>query len=324
MKLRLRGSKCILLFSVLSFVALSNLRGDVTGSILGVVKDRTQAVVTGATVVATNVATNLSEQTTSAVDGTYRFLALPAGTYKVTASAASFQQYTASDIDLKVNDQLRIDVTLEVGSVQQEVNVTANAIQVETESTQLGDVIESKKMLALPLNGRSYIDLLGLQAGVAPIHAQARFSRTGQSPAVLRRRQRLRQWPARDRERVSGQRRRRERGPQSGRRLGSQSGLRRGISPHHQQLRCRIRKVQRRGHERHHQVRHQRHSRHAFEFLRNDKLDASNFFETRLLPDPTARRHSRIAAQPVWLRHRRAVLEEQAFLVHGLSGHASR
>jgi Carboxypeptidase regulatory-like domain/TonB dependent receptor len=168
MKLRLRGLKCILLFSVLSFVALSNLRGDVTGSILGVVKDRTEAVVTGATVVATNVATNLSEQTTSAVDGTYRFLALPAGTYKVTATAAGFQQYTASDIDLKVNDQLRIDVTLQVGSVQQEVNVTANAIQIESESTQLGDVIESKKMLALPLNGRSYIDLLGLQAGVAP------------------------------------------------------------------------------------------------------------------------------------------------------------
>ena len=171
MKLRLCGSKCILLFSVWSFVALSSLRADVTGSILGVVKDRTQAVVTGATVVATNVATNLSEQTTSAVDGTYRFLALPAGTYKVTVTASGFQQYTASDIDLKVNDQLRVDVMLQVGSVQQEVNVTANAIQIETESTQLGDVIESKKILALPLNGRSYIDLLGLQAGVAPASA---------------------------------------------------------------------------------------------------------------------------------------------------------
>ena len=48
------------------------------------------------------------------------------------------------------------------------INVEANAVQVQTESTQLGDVIDSKKMLALPLNGRSYIDLLGLQAGVAP------------------------------------------------------------------------------------------------------------------------------------------------------------
>ena len=54
-------------------------------------------------------------------------------------------------------------MTMEVGSAQQEViNVEANAVQVQTESTQLGDVIDSKKILALPLNGRSYIDLLGL------------------------------------------------------------------------------------------------------------------------------------------------------------------
>src|SRR5579864_4996695 len=131
-----------LLLGLAALLSPIGLRADVTGSILGVVKDRTQAVVTGATVVVTNVATNLSQQTMSAADGTYRFLALPAGTYKLTASASGFQQYTASDIDLKVNDQLRIDVTLQVGSVQQEVSVTANAVQVETESTQLGDVIE--------------------------------------------------------------------------------------------------------------------------------------------------------------------------------------
>src|SRR6267143_4747183 len=145
------------------------LRADVTGSILGVVHDRTQAVVAGARIIATNVQTNFKLETISAADGSYRILALPAGNYKLTATAAGFQQYTATDIDLKVNDQLRIDIALEVGSVQQEVSVSANAVQVETESTQLGDVIESKKMLSLPLNGRSYLDLLGLQAGVVPV-----------------------------------------------------------------------------------------------------------------------------------------------------------
>ena len=64
---------------------------------------------------------------------------------------------------------MHVDIALQVGSVQQEVSVSANAVQVESESTQLGDVIDSKKMLALPLNGRSYIDLLGLQAGVVPV-----------------------------------------------------------------------------------------------------------------------------------------------------------
>jgi Carboxypeptidase regulatory-like domain len=147
----------------------SALRADVTGSILGVVHDRSQAVVAGARIVATNVQTNFKQETVSAADGSYRILALPPGNYKLTATAPGFQQFVTTDIDLKVNDQLRIDVTLEVGSMQQQVSVAANAVQVETESTQLGDVIESKKMLALPLNGRSYLDLLGLQPGVVPV-----------------------------------------------------------------------------------------------------------------------------------------------------------
>jgi len=161
-------STCVLLLALLALVGSTVVRADVTGSILGVVRDKTQAVVSGAQIVATNSETNLTRDTVSGPDGSYHLLALPAGTYKVTATAAGFQQYVTTNIDVKVNDQLRIDITLEVGSVQQEVNVTANAVQVETANTQLGDVIESKKMLSLPLNGRSYIDLLGLQAGVAP------------------------------------------------------------------------------------------------------------------------------------------------------------
>ena len=168
MKLSFRNFGSTLLFLAWFLPAIPSLQADVTGSILGVVHDPTEAVVTGARIVVTNVETNLSRETISAVDGSYRILALPAGTYTVTATASGFQQYITKNIDVKVNDQLRIDILLEVGSVQQEVNVIANAVQVETASTQLGDVIESKKMLALPLNGRSYIDLLGLQAGVAP------------------------------------------------------------------------------------------------------------------------------------------------------------
>src|SRR5207302_9047899 len=119
----------------------------------------------------TNTQTNLSQETVTADDGSYHFLALPAGNYQLSATIAGFQQYTATDIVLQVNDQLRIDITLKVGSINEHITVTANAAQVETESTQLGDVIDSKKMLSLPLNGRSYLDLLGLQAGVAPTTA---------------------------------------------------------------------------------------------------------------------------------------------------------
>jgi hypothetical protein len=144
---------------------------DVTGSILGTVRDSSQAVVSGAQVVATNVETNFSKTTTSASDGSYRVLALPTGNYKVNVTAPGFQQSASTGIVLKVNDELRVDVVLQVGSVQQTISVEANPVQVETESTQLGQVIDTKKILSLPLNGRSFIDLLGLQAGVAPTTA---------------------------------------------------------------------------------------------------------------------------------------------------------
>src|SRR5215467_14526497 len=148
------------------------LRADVTGSILGVIRDRSQAIVAGAKVVVSNVQTNLTQETTSGPDGSYRILALPAGNYKLSVTASGFRTFTETEIVVKVNDELRFDVTLDVGNITEKVEITANAVQVQTENTQLGDVIDSKKMLALPLNGRSYIDLLGLQAGVAPATAE--------------------------------------------------------------------------------------------------------------------------------------------------------
>ena len=141
---------------------------DVTGSIRGVVRDRSQAVVAGAKITIVNSQTNLTQSTTSAADGSYHFLALSAGTYKISAAASGFRPYETNEITVQVNDQLKFDITLEVGAVAEHVEVTGNLVHVETESTQLGDVIDSQKMLNLPLNGRSYLDLLGLQAGVAP------------------------------------------------------------------------------------------------------------------------------------------------------------
>src|SRR6267378_6215669 len=157
------------LLLVLAIILSPPLRADVTGSILGVVRDSTQGVVAGAHIVATNVQTNFKQETVSAADGSFRILALPAGDYKLTVSAPGFRTFTETGIEVKVNDQLHFDVTLNVGSVAEQVEIVANAVQVQTESTQLGDVIESKKMMALPLNGRSYLDLLGLQAGVVPV-----------------------------------------------------------------------------------------------------------------------------------------------------------
>jgi hypothetical protein len=157
--------------SMLLLVVSNPLFADVTGSLAGVVRDRAQAVVVGANVTITNSQTSLSHSTTSTADGSYHFLALAAGTYRITANAPGFRPYSTNEITVQVNDQLKLDITLDVGTVMEEVDVTGNLVRVETQSTQLGDVIDSQKMLALPLNGRSYLDLLGLQAGVAPTTA---------------------------------------------------------------------------------------------------------------------------------------------------------
>ncbi|MDQ2776221.1 MAG: carboxypeptidase regulatory-like domain-containing protein [Acidobacteriota bacterium] len=144
------------------------LSADVTGVISGIVRDSTNGLVVQAQVSAINADTNFTRETMSGTDGEYRLLALPPGHYKVTAAAPGFEQYVATGINLQVNDELRVDVKLQVGGVKETVTVEANPVQVETESTQLGQVIGTKQILSLPLNGRSFLDLLGLQAGVAP------------------------------------------------------------------------------------------------------------------------------------------------------------
>ena len=164
--------KQIFAVAVVSLLAATAVFADVTGSILGTVKDRSQGVVAGAKIMVSNAQTNFSQETTTAADGSFRFLVLPVGIYKLSITANGFRPFEESNIEVKVNDQLRFDVVLDVGNLNEKVEISANAVQVQTENTQLGDVIDSKKMLALPLNGRSYIDLLGLQAGVAPTGGQ--------------------------------------------------------------------------------------------------------------------------------------------------------
>src|SRR5246127_4097319 len=98
------------IFVVVSMLLLPGmLLADVTGSISGVVHDPSQAVVKGARVTITNTQTNLSQSMLSGDDGSYRFLALPVGTYRLNASMTGFQQFNTTDIVLKVNDELRFD-----------------------------------------------------------------------------------------------------------------------------------------------------------------------------------------------------------------------
>jgi Carboxypeptidase regulatory-like domain/TonB dependent receptor-like, beta-barrel len=160
---------CRIFFAVLAATfSGASLFADVTGSILGTVRDSSGLLVAGAHITAIGTETNFVRETVSEKNGEYRLLALPPGHYTLTASATGFEQFVTTGITLRVNDQLRIDVSLKVGAVKESVTVEANAVQVETTSTQLGQVVDTKQILSMPLNGRSFIDLLGLQAGVAP------------------------------------------------------------------------------------------------------------------------------------------------------------
>jgi len=165
----------VFLFSLLAVVGLwraTPVRADVTGAILGVVTDPSGAAVPAAAVTLRNPNTGLERKATTDTTGSYEFLRVPVGeNYSVEVTATGFQKSTQSGFTLLVNQNYRADFQLRVGAATQIVEVSATAVQVESTSTQLGDVIEDKKMTALPLNGRSYIDLLGLQAGVVPFNS---------------------------------------------------------------------------------------------------------------------------------------------------------
>jgi hypothetical protein len=151
------------------------LLADVTGKILGTVTDSSGAVVVGATVTLHNDLTGYDQAVKSEATG-YQFLAVPIGSgYEVTVVSAGFDKAVQTGIALLVNQDFRADFKLQVGTTSQVVEARADAIQVESTSTQLGDVIQDKKMTEMPLNGRSFVDLIGLQAGVVPVVSSAAF-----------------------------------------------------------------------------------------------------------------------------------------------------
>ena len=137
-----------------------------TGTILGVVKDSTGAVVAGTTVTITNVGTAQTRTVTTGDDGAFRVPALPAGSYRMRIEKSGFKTETRDGLTLDVAQELSINTSLQVGASTQEVVVTGEAPQINTTTSSLGGLVDDVKMEDLPLNGRNYIDLSLLQAGV--------------------------------------------------------------------------------------------------------------------------------------------------------------
>lgn len=153
---------------VLPFLSATMLWASVSGSISGTVKDPSGSVIANAHIIARDSNTGRTYETHTDSKGYYAFPVLPVGHYVLDIEASGFGKYERKEIVLDTNAALTLDASLAVGNVSQNVTITDNTLHVETVSTQLGQVITGRQMTSVPLDGRSYTDLLSLQPGVAP------------------------------------------------------------------------------------------------------------------------------------------------------------
>jgi len=152
------------------FFAVVCLHAAVGGSIFGTVADQGGAVVPGATLRLVNTALRTTYHVVSDRQGLYSFPNLPVGHYDLTIEANGFTPQRKQSLTVDTDSAVRVDVSLAIGARSDTVTVTSDAgVMVETAATHLGEVVSGAQMTALPLNGRSYTDLLAIQPGVAPI-----------------------------------------------------------------------------------------------------------------------------------------------------------
>ncbi len=141
--------------------------GQTFGEITGEVRDSQGAVIPGAEVSVTNVAQNVSRTTTTNDAGLDAFPALPPGSYNLRVAKTGFKSATRTNVELQVQQSARIDVELVVGQISESVEVSAAAQMLSTENATVGTVIENKRIVELPLNGRNYLQLVSLAPNVS-------------------------------------------------------------------------------------------------------------------------------------------------------------
>jgi hypothetical protein len=147
--------------------ALGTLSAQTLGDISGEVRDATGAVIAGVNITLTNQATNAIRTTSTNEAGVYSFPALVPGPYRVKAEKQGFKTSTSDTLALQVQQQARLDLRMEVGSVSESIEVSAAAAALATENATVGTVVENKRIVELPLNGRNYLQLTALAPNVS-------------------------------------------------------------------------------------------------------------------------------------------------------------
>jgi len=140
--------------------------GQTLSEIVGEVKDASGAVIPGANVTVTNTATNTSRSVVTNEAGLYAFPALVPGPYRLRVEASGFKTINRGDIELQVQQTARLDFTMEVGQVTETIEVAGSAQMMATENATVGTVIENRRIVELPLNGRNFLQLVSLSPNV--------------------------------------------------------------------------------------------------------------------------------------------------------------
>src|SRR5687768_958181 len=140
--------------------------GQSAQSIQGLVQDSTGAVVAGAKVKLTNIGTGVSSTAESNSAGLFNFPLIQVGNYELTVEQQGFKTETVRNIRVETGAQVRQDFKLEVGAVAERVEISANAVQLNTENATVGGVVENKRIIDLPINGRNMVGLAVLIPGV--------------------------------------------------------------------------------------------------------------------------------------------------------------
>jgi len=144
------------------------LAQNVTATVVGVVTDPVGAVIPDANVTARNTATNVAKSVRSSGTGNYSINYLPPGSYEITAELQGFKRAQSTAIELQVDQTGRVDLRMEVGAVTESVIVEASAPLVSSETSSVGQVISSNQIVSLPLRGRTFFELAQLAPGVLP------------------------------------------------------------------------------------------------------------------------------------------------------------
>ena len=153
--------------SIILLAFLSSVWSQTTSTtILGTVEDGSGSVIVGAKIILLNIRTGIKAETTSTSSGDYTFPLINIGEYTVSAEMSGFKSAARTGVLVQINEKVRVDFKLEVGQVSERIQVTAEIAQLKTDEASLGNVVEQRRLVELPVNGRNVGNLAVLQPGV--------------------------------------------------------------------------------------------------------------------------------------------------------------